>query len=92
MQATLSSETVRKVMGMSSEAAFAYGHPRTELHINEDDWTNTDVVANDYLSSKVLVEKSVWNMVTEIPQNVAIFTICPHFGPLTSDLGLLWSP
>lgn len=89
MEATLSSETVRKVMGMSSEAAFAYGHPQTKLHINEDDWTNTHVVANDYLSSKVLAEKLVWAMVPEVPQNVAVLTIRPHFGPLTSALGPL---
>jgi nucleoside-diphosphate-sugar epimerase len=89
MEATLSAKMVRKVMGMSSEAAFAYGHPRTKLHINEEYWTNTDVVANDYSSSKVLAEKLVWDMVPQIPQNVASLTICPHFGPLTSALGPL---
>jgi nucleoside-diphosphate-sugar epimerase len=79
MEATLSAETVRKVMGMSSEAAFAYGHPRTKLHINEEYWTNTDVVANDYSSSKVLAEKLVWAMVPEIPQKCCKLDNMPSF-------------
>lgn len=74
--------TVKKVVVTSSEAAVAYGHPRSQTHIDEDDWTDTNVVTNDYLSSKTLAERAAWDMArdsTQNPRGVPVSTVCPGF-------------
>lgn len=80
LSATFKSSTVKKVVVTSSEAAVAYGHPRSKTEINEDDWTNTEIVKEDYLRSKALAERAAWAMANDPaqnPNNVPLATMCP---------------
>ncbi len=64
MRAALGSETVDKIVLTSSEAAIAYGFPRSKQRFTEDDWTVLDGAArkNDYFRSKTLAEKLAWEL------------------------------
>lgn len=80
LSAALKTSTVQKVVVTSSEAAVAYGHPRTKTEISEDDWTDTEVVHEDYMRSKALAEQGAWAIARDPalnPRNVPLSTVCP---------------
>ncbi|KAG0562527.1 hypothetical protein KC19_9G153400 [Ceratodon purpureus] len=80
LEAALKTSTVQKVVVTSSEAAVAYGHPRTKTEISEDDWTDTEVVREDYMRSKPLAERAAWAIANDPAQNpnkVPLSTVCP---------------
>lgn len=80
LNAVFASNTVKKVVVTSSEAAVAYGHPRSQTEISEDDWTDTKVVKQDYMRSKTLAERAAWAIANDQAQNprgVPLSTICP---------------
>ncbi len=84
LSAAFASETVRKVVVTSSEAAIAYGYPRSRQHFTEDDWTDLSGAAGrfDYFRSKTLAEKLAWEMAGDParnPRGVPLATICPGF-------------
>ena len=59
LAAAFAQASVRKIVVTSSEAAIAYGHPRSKLRFDESDWTHLDAVgkAADYFRSKTLAER-----------------------------------
>jgi nucleoside-diphosphate-sugar epimerase len=84
MRAAFGEQTVQKVVLTSSEAAIAYGHPRTKQRFTEDDWTILDGPAgkNDYFRSKTLAEMLAWELAGDAvlnPRGVALATINPGF-------------
>ena len=84
MRAALAEASVEKVVVTSSEAAIAYGHPRSKQQFTEDDWTVIDSAAgkNDYLRSKTLAEKLAWDLARDPVVNrrgVPLSTINPGF-------------
>jgi dihydroflavonol-4-reductase len=73
-------EETDRVGGAVAGAAVAYGHPRTKTEISEDDWTDTEVVHEDYLRSKALAEQAAWAIARDPalnPRNVPLSTVCP---------------
>jgi nucleoside-diphosphate-sugar epimerase len=84
MQAALGMRWVEKVVLTSSEAAIAYGHPRTKQRFTEDDWTVLEGPAgmNDYFRSKTLAERLAWELAGDPAfnsRNMALATINPGF-------------
>ncbi len=84
LAAAFGSDTAKKVVVTSSEAAIAYGYPRSRQHFTEDDWTNLDGDAGrfDYFRSKTLAERLAWDLARDRnlnPRAVPIATICPGF-------------
>lgn len=84
MKAALSAASVRKILLTSSEAAIAYGHPRSKQRFTEDDWTQLDGPAgrNDYFRSKTLAEQAAWRLVRDPGLNrrgVPLSVINPGF-------------
>ncbi len=82
MRAALGAASVEKIVLTSSEAAVAYGHPRSKQRFDEDDWTNPKgpAGANDYFRSKTLAEKLAWDLVSDPTLNsngIALSTINP---------------
>jgi dihydroflavonol-4-reductase len=82
MRAALSASSVEKIVLTSSEAAIAYGHPRSKQRFDEDDWTSLEgpAGANDYFRSKTLAEKLAWDLTgdpTLNPNGIALSTINP---------------
>ncbi|MBW7454759.1 NAD-dependent epimerase/dehydratase family protein [Paenibacillus sepulcri] len=79
MNAALGSDTVKKVVITSSEAAVAYGHPSSKTTFNEDDWTDANG-PGDYFRSKTRAERIAWDIArdqTRNPKQVALSTINP---------------
>jgi nucleoside-diphosphate-sugar epimerase len=84
LAAALAAPSVRKVVLTSSEAAIAYGYPRSKTLYTEDDWTDLSGPAGriDYFRSKTLAEKLAWEMTNDPrrnPRRVALATVCPGF-------------
>lgn len=84
LKAALASQSVEKIVLTSSEAAIAYGHPRSKQHFTEDDWTVLDGAAgkNDYFRSKTLAERLAWDTVSDLsanPRNIPLAVINPSF-------------
>lgn len=84
MRAALASPSVEKIVLTSSEAAIAYGFPRSKQRFTEDDWTVLDGAAgkNDYFRSKTLAERLAWNLVRDPaanPRRVPMAVINPSF-------------
>ncbi len=84
MRAALASESVEKIVLTSSEAAIAYGFPRSKQRFTEDDWTVLDGAAgkNDYFRSKTLAEKLAWDLAADPevnPRQVPLSVINPSF-------------
>ncbi|CAK9256970.1 unnamed protein product [Sphagnum jensenii] len=80
MAAALASNTVKKIVVTSSEAAIAYGHPRSKSDFSEDDWSIGVDKFEDYMQSKTVAEKKAWEMANDTsqnPQNIALSTINP---------------
>lgn len=79
LAAAFATDTVKKVVVTSSEAAVAYGHPASQSRFTEDDWTKSEGTG-DYFRSKTLAEKLAWEMANDERQNprhVALSTINP---------------
>lgn len=84
MEAALAEPAVYKVVVTSSEAAIAYGYPRSRTRFTEDDWTRLDGPAgrNDYFRSKTLAERLAWDLAGDPernPRGVALAVINPSF-------------
>jgi nucleoside-diphosphate-sugar epimerase len=84
MQAALESQLSAKVVLTSSEAAIAYGYPKSKQQFTEDDWTVLEgpVGRNDYFRSKTLSERLAWRLARDPVVNrrqVALATINPGF-------------
>jgi len=84
LQAALASPSVAKIVLTSSEAAIAYGHPRSKQHFTEDDWTVLDGPAgkNDYFRSKTLAERLAWDTVGDRsanPRGIPLAVVNPSF-------------
>lgn len=88
IEAALMAPSVRKIVLTSSEAAIAYGHPRSKQRFTEDDWTDLSGPAgrNDYFRSKTLAEKAAWRIVGDPALN-------PRKTPMTViNPGLILGP
>jgi dihydroflavonol-4-reductase len=84
MRAALGAPTVQKIVLTSSEAAIAYGFPRSKQRFTEDDWTVLDCAAgkNDYFRSKTLAEKLAWDLAGDPevnPRRVPLSAVNPGF-------------
>lgn len=84
LRAAFREPSVSKVVLTSSEAAIAYGFPRSKQRFTEDDWTVLDGPAgkNDYFRSKTLAEKRAWELASdpqENPRDVPLSAIHPGF-------------
>ncbi|HEY0713394.1 MAG TPA: NAD-dependent epimerase/dehydratase family protein [Polyangia bacterium] len=84
LRAAFASPSVQKIVVTSSEAAVAYGHPRTKQYFTEDDWTVLDGPTGgiDYMRSKTLAERRAWALAADLgvnPRNVPVSTINPSF-------------
>lgn len=84
LTAAFASASVRKVVVTSSEAAIAYGYPRSRQHFTEDDWTDLsgDAGRIDYFRSKTLAERLAWEIARDKvrnPRDVPLATVCPGF-------------
>lgn len=71
LQAAARHPTVSKVVITSSEAAIAYGHPRSKRVFDETDWTDLDRLDRraDYHRSKTLAERLAWAWATDPARN-----------------------
>lgn len=84
MRAALSTDSVEKIVLTSSEAAIAYGFPRSKQRFTEDDWTQLNGAAgkNDYFRSKTLAEKLAWELINDPkvnPRGIPLSVINPSF-------------
>ncbi len=86
LAAAFGSDSVRKIVLTSSEAAVAYGHPRNKRSFDESDWTMLDGLKSgptaDYFKSKTLAERLAWNWARDParnPRGVPLATINPSF-------------
>ncbi len=84
MRAALAEASVQKIVVTSSEAAIAYGFPRSKKVFTEDDWTRVNGPAgrSDYFRSKTLAEQLAWTLAGHPqvnPRQVPLTTICPSF-------------
>ncbi|WP_051960540.1 NAD-dependent epimerase/dehydratase family protein [Devosia riboflavina] len=84
LAAAFATPSVRKVVVTSSEAAIAYGYPRSKTLYTEDDWTDLSGGAGriDYFRSKTLAERLAWEMARDSrrnPRHVPLTTVCPGF-------------
>lgn len=84
MRASLAQASVQKIVLTSSEAAIAYGFPRSKQRFTEDDWTVLDGAAgrNDYFRSKTLAERRAWDLASDPlanPRRVPLAVINPGF-------------
>lgn len=84
LAAAFAEASVEKVVLTSSEAAIAYGYPRSRQRFTEDDWTDLsgDAGRFDYFRSKTLAERLAWEMARDParnPRGVPLATICPGF-------------
>lgn len=84
LAAAFAAGTVKKIVVTSSEAAIAYGYPRSRRHFTEDDWTDLSGAAGrfDYFRSKTLAERLAWDMARDPlrnPRGVPLATVCPGF-------------
>lgn len=85
--AAFNSNSVRKIVLTSSEAAIAYGHPRSKQHFDESDWTNLDNIKGngmgaDYFRSKTLAERLAWEWANDRARNlrqIPIASVNPSF-------------
>lgn len=84
MRAALGEPSVKKIVLTSSEAAIAYGHPRSKRRFTEADWTrlNGPGGRSDYFRSKTLAEELAWALSRDPlvnPRAVPLTAICPSF-------------
>ena len=84
LRAAFAEATVEKVVLTSSEAAIAYGHPRSRTRFTEDDWSVVENLTgpDDYLLSKTLAERRAWELAADRaanPRNVPLSVINPGF-------------
>lgn len=84
MRAALAAGSVEKIVLTSSEAAIAYGFPRSKQRFTEDDWTVLEGAAgrNDYFRSKTLAERLAWDLAADPaanPRGVPLVAINPSF-------------
>lgn len=84
IRAALSAASVEKIVLTSSEAAIAYGFPRSKPVFTEDDWTVLDGPAgrNDYFRSKTMAERLAWKLVRDPavnPRRIPMAVINPSF-------------
>jgi len=84
LRAAFREPSVEKVVLTSSEAAIAYGFPRSKTSFTEDDWTVLDGPAgrNDYFRSKTMAEKLAWDLAADEsvnPRRVPLSAINPCF-------------
>lgn len=82
LSAAFAEPSVRKVVVTSSEAAIAYGHPRSQRSVSEDDWTDLSQVGAgaDYFRSKTLAERLAWELAADArvnPRKVPLATVNP---------------
>ncbi|WP_394780943.1 NAD-dependent epimerase/dehydratase family protein [Undibacterium sp.] len=82
--AAFASDSVCKIVVTSSEAAIAYGHPRSKRHFNEDDWTELSAIKGgdgaDYFRSKTEAERLAWDWAQDPvrnPRRIPLSTINP---------------
>lgn len=84
LAAAFAEPSVQKVVMTSSEAAIAYGHPRSKQHIDETDWTDLNAVGQkaDYFRSKTLAERLAWEWAADParnPRRIPVATVNPCF-------------
>jgi dihydroflavonol-4-reductase len=84
LRAAFAEASLEKVVLTSSEAAIAYGHPRSRQVFTEDDWTVLDGPAGraDYFRSKTLAEQAGWRLARDAdvnPRGVPLAVINPSF-------------
>ncbi|MFB9279361.1 NAD-dependent epimerase/dehydratase family protein [Cohnella cellulosilytica] len=84
LRAAFGEPSVEKVVLTSSEAAIAYGYPRSKQRFTEDDWTVVDGPAgrNDYFRSKTMAEKLAWDLAADAKANsrrVPLAVVNPGF-------------
>jgi nucleoside-diphosphate-sugar epimerase len=71
LTAAAADPVVQKVVVTSSEAAIAYGHPRSKRHFDESDWTDLGGLDRraDYHRSKTLAERWAWDWADDVKLN-----------------------
>jgi dihydroflavonol-4-reductase len=82
LTAAAAEPSVQKVVITSSEAAIAYGHPRSKQHFDESDWTDLDGLDRraDYHRSKTLAELWAWDWADDVklnPRRIPLSTVNP---------------
>jgi nucleoside-diphosphate-sugar epimerase len=82
LAAAFAAPTVRKIVVTSSEAAIAYGHPRSKRNFDERDWTDASRLGKgaDYLRSKTMAERLAWDWAEDASVNqrrVPLATVNP---------------
>lgn len=82
LTAAAAEPAVQKVVVTSSEAAIAYGHPRSKRHFDESDWTDLDGLDRraDYHRSKTLAERWAWDWADDAamnPRRIPLATVNP---------------
>jgi nucleoside-diphosphate-sugar epimerase len=82
LTAAAADPVVQKVVVTSSEAAIAYGHPRSKRHFDESDWTDLGGLDRraDYHRSKTLAERWAWDWADDVklnPRRIPLATVNP---------------
>jgi dihydroflavonol-4-reductase len=82
LTAAAAEPAVQKVVVTSSEAAIAYGHPRSKQHFDESVWTDLDGLDRraDYHRSKTLAERRAWEWADDVklnPRRIPLSTVNP---------------
>ncbi len=82
LAAAFAEPAVRKIVVTSSEAAIAYGHPRSKREFDAGDWTDVQALGAhaDYFRSKTLAERLAWEGAADParnPRGVPLATVNP---------------